>query len=136
MTAIDISALEASVEALIQQQVATYEAQLREALARTLSKVRPSPARRKEAKPAKPKSAQRAPSPARRSSDELDAFAERLFKVMEAAPGETMAVLAPRLGVSAKELERPAARLKKAGRIRTVGERSRMRYYPMTRAAA
>jgi DNA-binding Lrp family transcriptional regulator len=47
-----------------------------------------------------------------------------------------MAVLAPRLGVSAKELERPVSRLKKAGQIRTVGERSRMRYYPMARSAA
>jgi hypothetical protein len=47
MTAIDITALEASVEALIQQQLAAYEAQLREALARTLSKARPTAPRRK-----------------------------------------------------------------------------------------
>jgi hypothetical protein len=34
MTAMDMTALEASVEALIQQRLAAYEAQLREALAR------------------------------------------------------------------------------------------------------
>ena len=51
MTAIDITALEASVEALIQQQLAVYEAQLREALARTLAKARPAAPRRKETKP-------------------------------------------------------------------------------------
>jgi len=135
MTAIDITALEASVEALIQQQLAAYEAQLREALARTLSKARPSSPRRKETKP-KGAPTRRAPSPQRRPAEELDALAERLFSAVESAPGETMAMMAPILGLSAKELERPAARLKKAGQIRTVGERSRMRYYPMARAAA
>jgi len=131
----DITALEASVEALIQQQLAAYEAQLREALARTLSKARPSSPRRKEVKQ-KVAPARRALSTQRRSADEIDAFAARLFEAVECAPGETMAVLAPRLGVSSKELERPAARLKKAGQIRTVGERCRMRYYPMARSAA
>ena len=135
MTAIDITALEASVGALIQQQLAAYEAQLREALAQTLGKAQPSSPRRKETKP-KAAPARRASSPQRRTADELDAFAERLFAAVESAPGETMGVLAPKLGVTAKELERPAARLKKAGQIRTVGERSRMRYYPMARAAA
>jgi hypothetical protein len=133
MNAIDITAIEASVEALIQQQLAAYEAQLREALARTLAKARPSSPRR-ETKP-KAVPARRASSTQRRSADEIDAFAARLFEAVESAPGETMSVLAPMLGVSAKELERPAARLKKAGQIRTVGERSRMRYYPMARAA-
>lgn len=79
--------------------------------------------------------ARRASSTQRRSADEIDAFAARLFEAVESAPGKTMSVLAPMLGVNAKELERPAARLKKAGQIRTVGERSRMRYYPMARAA-
>jgi hypothetical protein len=135
MTAMDMTALEASVEALIQQQLAAYEAQLREALARTLSKARPSSPRRKEVKQ-KAAPARRATSTQRRSAEEIDVFAERLFEAVESAPGETMAVLAPKLGVSAKELERPAARLKKAGQLRTVGERSRMRYYPMARSAA
>lgn len=131
----EITALEASVEALIQQQLAAYEAQLREALARTLSKAPPSsPRRTKVQQKAAP--ARRASSTQRRSAHEINAFAERLFEAVESAPGETMAVLAPRLGVSAKELERPASRLKKAGQIRTVGERSRMRYYPMARSAA
>jgi hypothetical protein len=134
MTAIDITALEASVEALIQQQLAVYEAQLREALARTLSKARPSSPRRKDAKPKCART--RRASSERRPSEELDALAARLFSAVESAPGETMAVLAPGLGLSAKELERPAARLKKTGQIRSVGERSQMRYYPMARAAA
>lgn len=130
-----MTALEASVEALIQQQLAAYEAQLREALAQALSKTRPSSARRKEVKQ-KAARTRRASSTQRRSADEIEAFAERLFAAVHAAPGETMAVLAPRLGLSAKELQRPASRLKDAGQIRTVGERSRMRYYPMARSAA
>ena len=135
MTAIDISTLEASVEALIQQQLAAYEAQLRETLARTLSKARPGAARRKEPK-ATAARVRRAPSVARRAPEELEALAERLYAAVESTPGETMGVLAPSLGVVAKELERPVKRLRKSGRIKTVGERSRMRYYPMARAAA
>ena len=42
-----------------------------------------------------------------------------------------MMTLAARLGLRAQELERPVVRLRKAGRIKTVGERSRTRYYPM-----
>ena len=73
MTASDITVLEASVEALIQQQLAAYEAQLREALAGTLAKARPSSPRR-ETKP-KAVPARRASSTQRRSADEIDAFA-------------------------------------------------------------
>jgi hypothetical protein len=135
MTAIDITTLEASVEALIQQQLATYEAQLRETLARTLAKGWPGATRRKEPKPTAAR-VRPASSVPRRTPEELEALAERLFAAVESAPGETMAVLAPSLGVVAKELERPVKRLRKSGRIKTVGERSRMRYYPMAGAAA
>lgn len=135
MTVIDITTLEASVEALIQQQLAVYEAQLREALARALAKTRPIQSRRKEGK-SKGAPAKRVASYQRRPAVEFDALTECLFAAVESAPGETMAVLAPRLGVSSRELERPAARLKKTGQVRTVGERNQMRYYPMARAAA
>ena len=132
MTTINVTALEASVEALIQQQLAAYEAQLREALARALqAQARPSSPRRKGVKP----KVAVAPPAQRRSSEELGALGERFFAAVESAPGETMEVLARTLGMGSKQLERAVMRLKETGRIRTVGERNQMRYYPMVRVA-
>jgi hypothetical protein len=51
MASMDVTALEALMEALIQQQLATYEAHHREAPARMLSKARPSSPRRAKVKP-------------------------------------------------------------------------------------
>lgn len=129
MTTVDISVLEASVEALIQQQVAAYEAQLREALAATLSKTgRTRPSRR----PARStRSARQKPAARRRTPEEIEALAERFYAAVEAAPGETMLALSATLGLSSKELEHPVTHLRKAKRIRSVGERSRTRYFPM-----
>lgn len=42
-----------------------------------------------------------------------------------------MTALSAKLGLRSQELERPVLVLKKDGRIRTVGERSRTRYYAM-----
>lgn len=50
---------------------------------------------------------------------------------VEAAPGETMRTLAGNLGMSSQELERPVVHLRKAKWIRTIGERSRTRYFAM-----
>lgn len=67
----------------------------------------------------------------RRSVEEIDGLAERLMAAVSAKPGTTMVVLAAEVGATVGELERPAARLKKAGRIRTVGERNMTRYFPL-----
>src|SRR5437870_3728713 len=48
----------------------------------------------------------------RRPSAELVAIGERLCAAMCKAPGETMLVLAPAVGATARELHRPMARLK------------------------
>ena len=133
MTTIDTATLEASVEALIQQQVASYEAQLREALGRKFSMRRRNTANGKRASWARGKS--RSSKAPRRTPEELEALAAQFFAAVESAPGETMMTHAAGLGLSAQELERPALWLRKAGRIKTVGERSRMRYYPMTARA-
>jgi hypothetical protein len=54
---------------------------------------------------------------------------ERLYEAVCAQPGETMAALAPELGSSPRELHRSMAALKRAGRVRSVGQRSHTRYY-------
>jgi hypothetical protein len=60
----------------------------------------------------------------------LTALGERPYEAVRAQPGETMAVLAPELGCSPRELHRPMAALKHVGRVRSVGQRHQTRYYP------
>ena len=67
----------------------------------------------------------------RRPPAELVSLGERLYAAMCNAPGETMLVLAPAVGASARELQRPMALLKRTGRARSVGRRQGTRYYPM-----
>ncbi|HVR03437.1 MAG TPA: winged helix-turn-helix domain-containing protein [Polyangia bacterium] len=73
---------------------------------------------------------------ARRAADEIGALSERLYEAVCRAPGEKMAVIAPVVGATARELNRPMLRLKQAGRIRSVGTRHATRYFPMARASA
>jgi hypothetical protein len=80
-------------------------------------------------KPAKTKkSGERRPP---RSPEEIARLGERFYAAVCDTPGETMTVLAARLGVSSRSLERPVAHLKKARRVRSAGERRFTRYFPM-----
>jgi hypothetical protein len=66
----------------------------------------------------------------RRATTEVVALGERLYEAVRAQPGETMAVLAPKLGKTPRELHRPMMVLKRAGRVRAVGQRHQTRYFP------
>ena len=66
----------------------------------------------------------------RRTPEEVSALAERLYESVCAKPGEAMLLFATELDASAGELHRPMTILKKSGRVRSVGERSRTRYFP------
>ncbi len=68
---------------------------------------------------------------ARRATDEIGALSERLYEAVCRTPGERMAVIAPGVGATARELNRPMLRLKQAGRVRSVGTRHATRYFPM-----
>lgn len=63
-------------------------------------------------------------------------LSERLYEAVCAHPGETMTVLAPELGSSARALHRPMAALKRSGRVRSVGQRRDTRYYPVVTRSA
>ena len=67
----------------------------------------------------------------RRASAEVAALAERLYDAVARRPGETMAALAPIVGSSARELNRPMRLLKRAGRLRSVGQKHATRYFPL-----
>ena len=66
----------------------------------------------------------------RRTASELEALSEQLYEAIATSPGEGMVALSERLGVAGPQLQRVVARLRADGRIRTVGTRQLMRYFP------
>ena len=83
-----------------------------------------------------PNTARRQPSKSRgdskrRTPAEIATLGDELYRVVCAKPGETMAVLAADVGSSARELHRPMSVLKRDGRVRSVGQRHRTRYFPV-----
>jgi hypothetical protein len=64
----------------------------------------------------------------------LAELAERLWETVRAYPGETMTVIAARVGEKPPALNRPMLHLKNAGRVRSAGERNLTRYFPMPAA--
>jgi hypothetical protein len=79
-------------------------------------------------------SARAKPAP-RRAVEEVVALAEAFYAALRRSPGETMATLAAQVGASPRALQVAVARLKRAGRVRAVGQRQFTRYFPMTPAA-
>lgn len=72
----------------------------------------------------------------RRSAGALDELCDQLHQCVCTRPGEPSTVLADELGCTVRELQRPMAKLRAQGRIRSVGQRNLMRYFPaVTRTA-
>jgi cytochrome c5 len=120
------------IEHLVEEYISTTRAAARAALdgafaAATTPSTRPS-------RPTTGATA-RARTGSRRAADEIGALSERLYEAVCRTPGETMTVIAPVVGATARELNRPMARLKQAGRVRSVGTRHATRYFPMARDA-
>lgn len=82
-----------------------------------------------------PRRSRRQLSP-RRSPVEMEALSEQLYEAVCARPGEAMRVLAPIIGATPRALQVPATRLRKAGRIRSVGQKQFTRYFPMVKNAS
>jgi hypothetical protein len=113
------------IERLVQDYISETRIAAQAAMDRAFAKDAGGKARTQERR-AKPRMASRRPA------TELIAIGERLYAAMCNTPGETMTVLAPAVGFSARELHRPMSLLKRAGRVRSVGNRKETRYYPMT----
>ena len=118
--------IQAAVKQLVREHLADCEAAATAAVRGAFQRVSsPSP------KPSRTRSA-RARQPSQpRSSEELAELAARLYDAIRRHPGETMAVIAPAVGVTGRALERPMKRLRQQGRIRSAGQRRYMRYFPM-----
>ena len=73
---------------------------------------------------------------ARRTTTELEEVCDALCERVRAQPGTSMVELAEQMGADARSLQRPMAKLKAAGRVRSVGQRHLTRYYPAVVRAA
>jgi len=118
------------IEQLIQEHIAASRRCAQEAVARAFASGATSP----------PVDSMRRPrsSPGqrpRRVAKDIAALGERFYGAVCAKPGETMRVLAADVGTSARDLHRAVTALRKAGRVRAVGNRRFTRYFPMSASA-
>lgn len=116
-----IEKLEAEIEQVVRKHIAEYQAAVSNAVDRAFSSTSP----KRQVSKRRARQRRRAPS-------EVAALAERLYEAVCAHPGETMSVIAPHVGESARALNRPMTHLKRAGRVRSVGERHMTRYFPLS----
>jgi hypothetical protein len=121
------------IEDLVRQHVDTLRTAAAAAVARAFATALPREAERASA-PTKPVR-QRAKAAPRRAPDELVALGERFYAVLCRQPGQTMTTLAPQVGVAPRVLQVAVARLRRAGRVRVVGQRQLARYFPMVTAS-
>jgi len=124
--------IEQAVDAYIEAVIEAGRRAAQEALERTLSasgnSKRASDSRGRR-KPATAKSEARKNGP-RRTPEELAELQRRLYEAVQEEPGTSMAVLASSVGASVRELHHPMTVLKREERVRTVGRKQHMRYFP------
>jgi hypothetical protein len=119
-----------SIEQLVREYISTIrvaaEGAVERAVAASVGRSA-APSAKKQRQPA----ARSRQQGTRRPSDEIGALSERFYEALCQSPGEKMTVLAPMVGATARELNRPMLLLKRAGRIRSVGTKHSTRYFPM-----
>jgi hypothetical protein len=120
------------IEDLVRQHVDALRATAATAIARAFAA---APAREPAPASASTKPRMRRQAAPRRASAELVGLGERFYAVLCQQPGKTMMELAPQLGIAPQVLHVAVARLRSSGRVRAIGQRQQMRYYPMTTSA-
>jgi hypothetical protein len=128
--------LSKQIEDLVRQHVDALRASAAAAVARAFAAV-PSPSSARaitstQTRPARP----RKKAAPRRGPEELVALGERFYTVLCQRPGETMATLAPQVGVAPRVLQVAVGRLRRDGRVRVIGKKQHTRYYPMATSAS
>jgi hypothetical protein len=112
--------LDQRIEQLVREHIATMQRSARQALERAFSC--PAVATGAPRRPAREEAETSVePGGKRRGPAEMSAVAERLYRVVCAHPGESMAALAAELAAAPSELQRPMALLRQARRVRSVG---------------
>ncbi len=120
--------IEERVNAMVGEILVVVRRAAIEAVNQALSGASTAVSPRPRSKPGKRQSQPAAP---RRSPEQLASQRERLYTEISELPGEGMALYASKLQVPVRALSLPARQLRKAQRVRTVGQRERMRYFPM-----
>lgn len=120
----------AELATAIESLVASYMDGVRDAAQQALARglARQQPGRR--ARRARRNPVVEASPSGRRSSAALSDLSRALCDFVRAQPGSSMVELSERLGAPLEELKRPMARLRAEGKVRVVGQRQMMRYYP------
>lgn len=113
--------LDAKIEQLVREHLAAQQAAAKTAVERAFAVMTPAPRG----------AVRRRATYTRRASGAVAELAEQLFDAVQACPGETMTVIAARVGEKPRALHRPMAHLKEGGRVRSAGERNYTRYFPM-----
>lgn len=119
--------LEERIEKLVREHISTSQAAATAAVARAFaeSSARTSKTGGRRRRTSTPRPARR-----RRTPEQVADLAERFFAAVHAAPGEAMTTLAAKVGATARELSVAVARLRRQGRVRTVGQRHHTKYFP------
>jgi len=122
------------IEDLVRQHVDALRASAAAAVARAFAAVPPPLSARAipQTRPVRP----RKKAAPRRGPEELVALGERFYAVLCQRPGETMATLAPQVGVAPRVLQVAVGRLRHDGRVRVIGKKQYTRYYPMATSAS
>ena len=131
MTTPDLSK---QIEDLVRQHVDTLRASAAAAVARAFAAVPPPVSARASIQTLSVRPRKKAAP--RRGPEELVALGERFYAVLCQRPGETMTTLAPQVGVAPRVLQVAIGRLRRDGRVRVIGKKQQMRYYPMARSAS
>ncbi len=115
----------------IEQLVARYVEESRRAVREAVERgfgTSPSPSR--ASKGPTTTRGSRKPPERRRPPEEVAQLGARLLELVRARPGESMVVFAAELELGVRDLQRPMSLLKREGRVRSVGQRQSMRYFP------
>ena len=115
--------LQTQIERLVREYLAAQQKAAVAAVERAFAPAAPGRARPARSAPRR-----------RRRTSEVAQLAERLCEAVRASPGDAMTVLAARVGEKPRALSRPMLHLKRAGRVRSAGERHLTRYFPMSGA--
>ena len=124
----NIEELETQIEKLVREHIAACHRAAATAVDRAFGSATRRPKSRRRATPT-------ATASGRRTAEEVAELGNRLYEAVRDNPGEGMTVLMARVGGTARELHRPMMVLKRDGRVRSVGQRHQMRYFPMTESA-
>ena len=122
-----IEVLEERIEQVVREHIAAVRAGVEAAVARAFAE---STGRLPQAAAPKARTPTQRPPNRRRTQEEVAAWADRLCAAVHTMPGETMTRLAPHVGATPQELSLPVEHLRRAGRVRTVGQRQHTRYFP------